>query len=76
MPYMLRQYQRFNIPINIINGKDDIKYIKEGREMLKLNNYSKQYIVNEASHNVHLENQDMYLELLNNHIIKTATYSG
>ena len=73
---MLHQYQKFRFPITIINGKDDIKYIKEGREMLKLNNYSKQYIVNEASHNVHLENQDMYLELLNDHIIDTTTYSG
>ena len=59
---MLHQYQKFRFPITIINGKDDIKYIKEGREMLKLNNNSKQYIVNEASHNVHLENQDMYLD--------------
>tara|TARA_Y100000590_G_scaffold417705_1_gene517680 strand:- start:246 stop:1067 length:822 start_codon:yes stop_codon:yes gene_type:complete len=70
MPFMLHQYQKFNFPITIINGKDDIKYIKEGRIMLKLNNNSKQYIVNNASHNVHLENMESYLDLLNNHINK------
>ena len=63
MPYMLRQYQKFNFPISIINGKDDINYIKEGRIMLKLNNNSKQYIINNASHNVHLENKEMYLDV-------------
>ena len=60
---MLRQYQKFNFPISIINGKDDINYIKEGRIMLKLNNNSKQYIINNASHNVHLENEGMYLDV-------------
>lgn len=68
MPYMLHQYQKFKFPITIINGKEDIKYIKEGRIMLKLNNNSKQYIVNEASHNIHMENEISYLELLNEHI--------
>ena len=70
MPHMIHQYQKFNFPITIINGKDDIKYIKEGRNMLKLNNNSKQYIVNNASHNVQLENKEYYLELLNEHINK------
>ena len=55
--------QKFNFPISIINGKDDINYIKEGRIMLKLNNNSKQYIINNASHNVHLENKEMYLDV-------------
>jgi len=68
MPYMLHQFQKFNFPITIINGKDDIKYIKEGRIMLNLNNNAKQYIVNDASHNVHLENNDFYSELIYNHI--------
>ena len=68
MPHMIHQYQKFSFPITIVNGKDDIKYIKEGRNMLKLNNNSKQYIVNNASHNVQIENKEYYLELLNDHI--------
>ena len=63
MPYMLNQFQKFKFPITIINGKDDIQYIKEGRQMLKLNGNSKQYIINNASHNVHLENKEMYLDI-------------
>ena len=68
MPYMLHQFQKFKFPITIINGKDDTKYIKEGRIMLKLNNNAKQYIVNNASHNVHLERPVSYIDLLNEHI--------
>ncbi len=68
MPYMLHQFQKFKFPMTIINGKDDTKYIKEGRIMLKLNNNARQYIVNNASHNVHLENPESYLELLNDHL--------
>lgn len=68
MPYMLHQYQKFTFPTLIINGKDDTKYIKEGRKMLKLNNNTKQYIVDQASHNVHIENSDIYIDIINNFI--------
>ena len=34
--------------------------------MLNINNNSKQYIVDQASHNVHLENTEMYLDIINN----------
>ena len=66
MPFMRNTFQKFEFPIHIINGKDDIKFIKEGRTMLRLNNNSKQYIVNNASHNVHLENNDMFTDIFNN----------
>ena len=65
MPFMLNNFKKFDFPIHIINGKDDTKYIKEGRVMLNINNNAKQYIVNNASHNVHLENKEMYLDILN-----------
>jgi 2-succinyl-6-hydroxy-2,4-cyclohexadiene-1-carboxylate synthase len=64
MPFLRNQFQKFNFPIIIVNGKDDIKYIKEGRTMLKLNKNAKQYIINNASHNVHLENEESYLEVI------------
>lgn len=65
MPFMLNNFQKLNFPIYIVNGKDDIKFIKEGRLMLKLNDNAKQFIVNDASHNVHLENKEMYLDIFN-----------
>ena len=64
MPFLRNQFQKFSFPIIIVNGKDDIKYIKEGRDMLKLNNHAKQYIINKASHNVHLENEESFIEIL------------
>ena len=66
MPFMRNTFQKLEFPIHIINGKDDIKFIKEGRIMLRLNNHSKQYIVNNASHNVHLENKEMFTDIFNN----------
>jgi len=68
MPFMLNNFQKFNFPISIINGKDDIKYIKKGRDMLKLNNKAKQYIIDQASHNVHMENVHLYTDILSNNI--------
>ena len=39
---------------------------KEGKLMLRLNKNSKQYIVEGASHNVHLENPKSYIDILDN----------
>ena len=64
MPYLLNSYVKLSLPIIIINGKDDRKYIKEGRVMLNANDNSKQYIIDEAGHNVHLDNTDLYLRTL------------
>jgi pimeloyl-ACP methyl ester carboxylesterase len=64
MPFLRNQFQKFSFPIIIVNGKDDIKYIKEGRDMLKLNNNAKQYIIINASHNVHLESEESFIEIL------------
>ena len=50
--------------INIINGNDDFKYIKFGKDMLKANNNCFQYIVNNASHNIHLENLNDYANII------------
>ena len=64
MPYMMNNYTKLTFPIFIINGKEDIKFIKEGRIMLNANNNSKQYIINNAGHNVHLENSDLYIHTI------------
>ena len=64
MPYLLNSYVKLSLPIIIINGKDDRKYIKEGRVMLNANDNSKQYIIDEAGHNVHLDNPSLFLRTL------------
>ena len=64
MPFLRNQFQKFTFPIIIVNGKDDIEYIKEGRDMLKLNKNAMQYIINNASHNVHLESEESFLDIL------------
>ena len=70
MPYLLNSYVKLPIPIIIINGKDDRKYIKEGRIMLNANDNSKQYIIDEAGHNVHLDNPSLYLETLSPYLVE------
>ena len=65
MNYLGPEYQSLKMPITLINGKEDTKYIKESRNMLLLNRNSKQYIVNDACHNTHLENATEFIYILN-----------
>ena len=58
------QYLKCNI--DIINGSEDNKYIKYGRLMLQLNKKAKQYIIEDSSHNTHLENQELFINTMNN----------
>ena len=64
MPYLLNSYTKLLFPIIIVNGKDDRKFIKEGRIMLNANHKSKQYIIDNAGHNVHLENPSLFIQTL------------
>ena len=66
MNYLGSEYQSLKMPITLINGKEDTKYIKESRNMLLLNKNAKQYIVNDACHNTHLENDTEFIYILNN----------
>ena len=68
MKYLADYFQEFDFPITIINGTEDDKFVKIGREMLNLNKKAKQYIIEESSHNVHLENSDIFLDVLMNRI--------
>ena len=68
MPYYDKAFQEFNFPIYAINGSEDDKYIKLGREMTRLNKNVKQYIIRESGHNTHLENLDMFIDALNNNV--------
>ena len=68
MPYYDKAFQDFDFPIHVINGSEDDKYIKIGAEMMRLNPNVKQYIIKESGHNTHLENLDMFIDVLNNDI--------
>ena len=68
MRYYDKAFQEFNFPIYVINGEEDDKYIKIGREMIRLNKNTKQYIITNSGHNTHMENPEMFLDALNNNI--------
>ncbi len=68
MRYYDKAFQEFDFPIYVINGSEDDKYIKIGREMIRLNKNAKQYIIDNSGHNTHLENLDMFIDVLNNNI--------
>ena len=64
MPYYDKAFQDFNFPIYVINGSEDDKYIKIGKEMMRLNLKAKQYIIKESGHNTHLENSKEFVDVL------------
>ena len=68
MRYYDKAFQEFDFPIHVINGSEDDKYVKIGREMIRLNRKTKQYIIDISGHNTHLENIDMFIDVLNNNI--------
>ena len=43
--------------------------------MLNANNNSKQYIINESGHNVHLDNPSLYLETLLPYFIEEKIFT-
>ena len=58
------EFSKFNFPISIINGEEDIKYLKIGVEIGKLNKQVMQYVISKASHNTHLENPQEFVDVL------------
>ena len=63
------KFQNLTCKIYLINGNEDNKYIREGRLMLRLNPKSIQYIINNSSHNTHIENTEEFLYVANNKIL-------
>ena len=64
MKYLGYDLKDLKMPIYLINGKDDSKYIKASKEILRLNPKSQSFIINNAHHNVHLENNEDYIYIL------------
>ena len=69
MPDFIEPFSLFDFPVYLINGHDDSKYIKISRDMMKINKKSKQFIVKDASHNVHLEAPESFIDVINNRIL-------
>ena len=68
MAYYESRFQEFSFPISIINGSEDDKYIKIGKDMTIMNKNAKQYIIKDVMHNTHLESPEMFIDILNNTI--------
>ena len=73
MPAFQESFNLFDFPIFLINGHDDTKYIKLNRDMMKINKSCKQFIIDKASHNTHLENPEMFTDILSNSILINFT---
>jgi len=69
MPAFEDSFALFNFPIYLINGHDDTKYIKLNRDMMKIHKKAQQFIINNASHNIHLENNEYFISTLYNILI-------
>ena len=65
MNYYKKDIKKFKFPIIIINGSEDKKFIEIGKDFLSLNRNSKHYIVPEANHNIHMENANEFVKILN-----------
>ena len=65
MIYYEKNFQEFNFNISIINGSEDDKFIKIGKDMTLMNKNAKQYIVKDCNHNTHLESPGLFIDILN-----------
>ena len=63
-PYLEEEFKHIDKKIIVINGTDDDKYIRIGKEMIYMNKNVNRFIVDEADHNVHLENPELFEEIL------------
>jgi 2-succinyl-6-hydroxy-2,4-cyclohexadiene-1-carboxylate synthase len=58
------EFSKFDFPILIINGSDDLKYRLAGKMMSEMNKQAIQHVVSNANHNVHLESTDAFINLI------------
>jgi len=55
----------FNFQVILISGNEDEKYLKIGHKAMRLNNNVQHFIVDKSGHNSHLENPDLFVEIIN-----------
>ena len=56
-----KYFSKFNFPILIISGDEDLKYTKISQQMIELNQNCKHHSIANSCHNVHLENPKEFL---------------
>ena len=56
----------FNFPIVLISGEEDEKFLKIAHKAMKLNKNVKHYVIKDSSHNTHLENPELFIDVINN----------
>jgi len=64
MPFIEDELMQLDFPIYYICGNEDNKYVKLGKRITYLNKNAHRYIIDNAGHNTHLEQPDLYAELL------------
>ena len=65
MPVYHQFISKSDIPIHYINGIEDSKYLEYSKSLYELNNSIVHHVIDDASHNVHLENEKAYINILN-----------
>ena len=58
------EFLNFKFPIMIINGKEDHKYLKIGKNMRDVCKFSVQYTIPNCGHNTHLEAPRVFIDLI------------
>ena len=64
MKFHKDSFAEFKFPITVINGSEDLKYIKAGKLFCNINQNANQYVLDNSGHNVHLENPSEYIDCL------------
>ena len=65
MDYLGGELHTLNFPIYLISGEDDDKYFKIAYKSMQINKNVKHIKVFNAGHNTHLENPDLFIEIIN-----------
>ena len=64
MSFYKNEISRFEFPALVINGSEDSKYLKIGKEIKDMCNNAKQHIIQNCGHNTHLENASNFISYL------------
>ena len=68
--YLYNEFANIKSPITIITGSEDIKYSNISSDMAQLNSMTHHVIIDNCSHNTHLENSSAFIKELNNHFAR------
>ena len=68
--YLDKEFEKINSPITIITGSEDSKYADIAIDMAELNSNARHVIINNSSHNTHLENTLVFISEVKNHLAR------